>query len=114
MELLEFTGSEEWLVLLGTLDRSCCWLHGLLGSLRNVDQFDMSTLATSNTCSISKFLRPVLAVAIAWALIAAHRVRDVRSDIKSQLHRTYSSRRLWALRGFKIFRELCAMKITFC
>ncbi|GFO00754.1 hypothetical protein PoB_002725900 [Plakobranchus ocellatus] len=27
--------NEEWLVLVGTLDRSCCWLHGLLDSLRN-------------------------------------------------------------------------------
>ncbi|GFO26196.1 hypothetical protein PoB_005270100 [Plakobranchus ocellatus] len=24
--------SEEWLVLPGTLDRSCCWLHGLTES----------------------------------------------------------------------------------
>ncbi|GFO39120.1 hypothetical protein PoB_006562500 [Plakobranchus ocellatus] len=29
---------EEWLVLPGTSDRSCCWLQGLLCSLRNGGQ----------------------------------------------------------------------------
>ncbi|GFN89454.1 phosphoglycerate kinase [Plakobranchus ocellatus] len=53
--------------------------------------FDMTTLATSNTYS-SRFLTPVLAVAIALALITAHRERNVRSDIKSQLK---PIRRLW-------------------
>ncbi|GFO41233.1 hypothetical protein PoB_006773800 [Plakobranchus ocellatus] len=60
--------------------------------------FDMTTLATSNAYS-SRFLTPVLAVAIALALIAAHRERDVRSDIKSQVPRTYSTRRLRAVKG---------------
>ncbi|GFO15024.1 hypothetical protein PoB_004152900 [Plakobranchus ocellatus] len=45
--------------------------------------FDMTTLATSNAYS-SRFLTPVLAVAIALALIAAHRERNVRSDIESR------------------------------
>ncbi|GFO31015.1 hypothetical protein PoB_005752000 [Plakobranchus ocellatus] len=57
----------------------------------------MTTLATSNAYS-SRFLTPVLAVAIALALIAAHRERDVRCDIKSQVPRTYSTRRLRAVK----------------
>ncbi|GFN87434.1 hypothetical protein PoB_001394000 [Plakobranchus ocellatus] len=59
--------------------------------------FDMNTLATSNTYS-SRFLTPVLAVAIA-ALITAYREQDVRSDIKSKLPRTYSTWLLWAVKG---------------
>ncbi|GFO05412.1 hypothetical protein PoB_003191700 [Plakobranchus ocellatus] len=60
--------------------------------------FDMTTFATSNAYS-SRFLTPVHAMAIALALIAAHRERDVRSaDIKSQIPRTYFTRRL---RAFK-------------
>ncbi|GFO00764.1 hypothetical protein PoB_002726900 [Plakobranchus ocellatus] len=46
--------------------------------------FVMITLATSDTCS-SRFLTPVLAVAIALAFLAVAQERDVRSDIKSQL-----------------------------
>ncbi|GFO50020.1 hypothetical protein PoB_007652500 [Plakobranchus ocellatus] len=57
----------------------------------------MTTLATSNTYS-SRFLTPVLAVAIVLALIAAHWERNVRSDIKSQVPRTYST---WRLRAVK-------------
>ncbi|GFO23763.1 hypothetical protein PoB_005026800 [Plakobranchus ocellatus] len=57
--------------------------------------FDMTIFATSNTHS-SRFLTPVFAVAIALALIAAHWERDVRSEIKSQVPRTYSTRRLRA------------------
>ncbi|GFO47898.1 hypothetical protein PoB_007440300 [Plakobranchus ocellatus] len=45
--------------------------------------FKMTTLATSNAYS-RRFLTPVLAVAIALALIAAHRERDVRSYTKCQ------------------------------
>ncbi|GFO42866.1 hypothetical protein PoB_006937100 [Plakobranchus ocellatus] len=59
---------------------------------------DMTTLATSNAYS-SRFLTPVLAVAIAFALISAHRERDIRSDIKSQVPRMYSTWRLWAVNG---------------
>ncbi|GFO16292.1 hypothetical protein PoB_004279700 [Plakobranchus ocellatus] len=87
----------------GTSDRSCCWLHVLLYSLRNggisrTVTFDMTTLATSNTYS-SRFLTPVLALAIALAFIAAHRERDVRSDIKYQVPRKYFTRRLRAVEG---------------
>ncbi|GFO19558.1 hypothetical protein PoB_004606300 [Plakobranchus ocellatus] len=56
------------------------------------------TLAMFNTYS-SSFLTPVLAVAIALALIAAHRERDVWADIKSQVPHTYSTRRLRAVKG---------------
>ncbi|GFO46815.1 hypothetical protein PoB_007332000 [Plakobranchus ocellatus] len=77
----------EWLVLPGTSGRSCCGLHGLLCSLHNGGQPNSHVrhdhLATSNTYS-SRFLTPVLAMAIALALIAAHREWEVRSDIKSQ------------------------------
>ncbi|GFO19527.1 hypothetical protein PoB_004603200 [Plakobranchus ocellatus] len=92
----------EWLVLPGTLNRSCCWLHGLLCSLRSGDQpnvtFDITTLATSKTYS-SRFLTPVLVVAIALALITAHWERDVRSGIKSQVPRRNFTRRLRAVKG---------------
>ncbi|GFN80770.1 hypothetical protein PoB_000727600 [Plakobranchus ocellatus] len=60
--------------------------------------FDMTTLATSNAYS-SRFLTPVLAVATALALIAAHRERNVRSDIENQVPRTYSTWRLRAVKG---------------
>ncbi|GFN94145.1 hypothetical protein PoB_002065100 [Plakobranchus ocellatus] len=60
--------------------------------------FDMTSLAKSNTYS-SRFLTPVLTVAIALALIAARCERDVRSDIKIQVRRTYSIRRLQAAKG---------------
>ncbi|GFO32772.1 hypothetical protein PoB_005927700 [Plakobranchus ocellatus] len=58
--------------------------------------FDMTTFATSNAYS-SRFLTPVLAVAIALALKAAHQERDVQSDIKSQAPSTYFTRRLRAV-----------------
>ncbi|GFO49499.1 hypothetical protein PoB_007600400 [Plakobranchus ocellatus] len=57
----------------------------------------MTTVATSNAYS-SKFLLPVLAMAIALELIAAHREGDERSDIKSQVPRTYFTQRLWAVK----------------
>ncbi|GFN98875.1 hypothetical protein PoB_002538100 [Plakobranchus ocellatus] len=57
--------------------------------------FDMTTLAISNS---SRFLTPVLAVAIALAFTAAHRERNVRSDIESQVSCTYSTRRLRAVK----------------
>ncbi|GFN92612.1 hypothetical protein PoB_001911800 [Plakobranchus ocellatus] len=47
----------------------------------------------------SRFLTPVFPVAIALALIAAHRERDVRSDIESQVLRAYFIRRLRAVEG---------------
>ncbi|GFO12737.1 hypothetical protein PoB_003924200 [Plakobranchus ocellatus] len=58
--------------------------------------FDMTILATCNTCS-SRFLTPVLAAAIALGLIAVHRKRDVWSDIKSQVTCSYFIRWLWAV-----------------
>ncbi|GFN99783.1 hypothetical protein PoB_002628900 [Plakobranchus ocellatus] len=60
--------------------------------------FDMITVATTNTYS-SGFLTPVLAVAMALALIAAHQEEDARSDIKSQVPRTYCAWRLRAVKG---------------
>ncbi|GFO27936.1 hypothetical protein PoB_005444100 [Plakobranchus ocellatus] len=83
---------------------ACCWLHGLLCSLRNGGQPNNHVrydhLATSNTHS-SRFLTPVLAVVIALALITAHWERDVRSDIKSQVPRTYSTWRPRAVKARK-------------
>ncbi|GFN82089.1 hypothetical protein PoB_000859500 [Plakobranchus ocellatus] len=94
--------SEEWLVLSRTSDRSCCWLLVssavyAMGVSRTVT-FDMTTLAASNAYS-SRFLTPALAMAIALALIAAHRERNVRSDIESQVPRTNSTWRLRAIKG---------------
>ncbi|GFO15148.1 RNA-directed DNA polymerase from mobile element jockey [Plakobranchus ocellatus] len=56
----------------------------------------MITLAISNTKN-NRFLTLVLALAITLVLIAAHRERAARSDVKNQTHRTNSSQCLWTL-----------------
>ncbi|GFO15047.1 hypothetical protein PoB_004155200 [Plakobranchus ocellatus] len=61
------------------LDKSYCWLRGLLGY---GDLLNMTTLATSNTHS-SRFLTPVLAIAIELVLIAAHWEQDVVQRIRA-------------------------------